>query len=338
MGAFKILANNRIAGKKVVVTGGAGFIGSHLCEQLQLYRPERLFLIDDLSLGKTENNAGLNPGRTEMFQADLGDYTEAAQILDRVRPDVVFNLAVIPLPHSLEHPLENFDVNTRIVNNLCELQRLKVFHTLIHFSSSEAYGSAEYEPMDEKHPLGPSTPYAASKAAGDVLAMSYAKTFGLRTAILRPFNCYGPRQNEGSYAGVIPITINRILAGKEPLITGDGSQTRDYSFVQDVAAAAIALYQNIDRAAGRVVNMGSGRQTAISILVLLIQAIMEELGHPSPPARMAPPRPGDVRRHIANVYLAEDLLGYDPAMAEPLSSGLRQTIKWYLQKRKEKKR
>lgn len=336
MGAFNS-GGSSLGGKRIVVLGAAGFIGSHLCEAIQEGKPERLYMIDNLSLGKKSNLDGIGKGRAEFIECDAAG-TEIESVIRRIGyADAVFNLAVSPLEHSLEQPWHNFDWNTRIVNNVCVLQKAGLFKTLIHFSSSEAYGSAQYEPMDEKHPLGPSTPYAAAKAAGDLLALSYARTFGLQTTILRPFNCYGPRQNDKSYAGVIPITINRILKGKNPVLHGDGAQTRDYSYVTDTAQAALQLYMNINRTGGKIVNMGSGRQTAIIVLVMLIVQIMKEMGYEDRSIDKAPVRIGDVRRHIANVYQAEDLLGYNPSMAEPLSSGLRKTIRWYIEKKGGKK-
>jgi len=166
------------------------------------------------------------------------------------------------------------------------------------------------------------TPYAASKAASDQLVLSYCRTFGIDASIIRPFNNYGPRQNEGSYAGVIPLTIRRILNGEAPVIYGDGKQTRDYLYVTDTANAAIDIY-NIKNTRNKVLNIASGKETSIETVVKLIAnyLICDR------PIAYEPERPGDVRRHIANIYLAEDLIGFKPKVS--FEEGLKLTVEWY---------
>lgn len=340
--AFARRGPGSLRGKKVLVAGGAGFIGSHLCEAILGEEPERLVIVDNLFLGKVENiqDNVLSDPRAVLVRANANQFQELKEAWawdDRF--DVCFNLAVCPLLHSFDAPEHNVINNVSIVTNLCEYQRAGVIDRLIQFSSSEAYGSKVREvSMDENHPLGPSTPYAASKAAGDLVALSYARTFGLNTAVIRPFNVYGERQNAGSYAGIIPLTIGRILEGKDLVIYGDGAQTRDYTYVRDVAEAACQMYRCFDAVKGRVVNMGSGRETAVIVLVMLINQIMGEMGFEEMKIRREPARPGDVRRHIANVYLAEDLLGYDPSLAVPITQGIRDTVRWYVERHAGKKR
>jgi UDP-glucose 4-epimerase len=179
--------------------------------------------------------------------------------------------------------------------------------------------------MDEKHPLGPSTPYAASKAAGDLIVLSYYRTFGTDCAIIRPFNNYGPRQNEGSYAGVIPLTIKRILKDEAPVIYGDGKQTRDYIYVTETARMAIEIYKN-ENTRGRVVNIGSGKETSILTVVKLIMKLL----NCGKEIEFEPARPGDVRRHIANIYLAEDILGFTQEIS--FEDGMKMTVDWYKKK------
>ncbi|NKQ38613.1 MAG: NAD-dependent epimerase/dehydratase family protein, partial [Methanosarcinales archaeon] len=188
--------------------------------------------------------------------------------------------------------------------------------------SSEAYGTSEYAPMDEKHPLNSTTPYAASKAAEDQLVFSYCRTFGIDATIIRPFNNYGPRQNEGSYAGVIPITIQRILNDEAPVIYGDGKQTRDYLYVTDTANATIDVY-NSKSTRGKVLNIASGKEVSIETLVKLIAKYL----NCDKPIVYEQERIGDVRRHIANVYLAEDLIDFKPIMG--FEEGLKKTVDWY---------
>src|SRR5262245_2937413 len=214
----------KLTGKSVLVTGGAGFIGSHLVDRIVRESPSNLVVIDNLFLGKEENLCQARQAFPSLrfYRQDVSDYQAMKQILGAEEVEVLFNLAVIPLPTSLEHPRWTVDNNLATITTVCELLREGYYRTLIHFSSSEAYGSARYVPMDESHPHHPSTPYAASKSAGDHVALSYHKTFGIDLSILRPFNNFGPRQNEGAYAGVIPIVIDRVLQGKPLTIYGDG--------------------------------------------------------------------------------------------------------------------
>jgi UDP-glucose 4-epimerase len=209
-----------------------------------------------------------------------------------------------------------------IAMTTCELIRNGFFKTLIHFSSSEAYGTSEYAPMDENHPLNGTTTYAASKSASDMLIFSYCRTFGIDAAIIRPFNNYGPRQNEGSYAGVIPITIKRILEGKAPVIYGDGKQTRDYLYVTDTAKAAIKVH-DVKATRNKVLNVASGVEIPIDVIIRKIADIMGS----SKEILYEQDRPGDVRRHIANIFLAKDLIGFSPTVS--FEDGLKATVNWY---------
>jgi len=174
--------------KSVLVTGGAGFIGSHLVDRLVREEPERITVVDNLFLGKESN---LNDARASFpglrfYRQDASDYEKMSEILEREGVQVIFNLAVIPLPASLTRPRWSFEQNLDIALTICELAREELFDTLVHFSSSEAYGTSEYAPMDEKHPLNGTTPYAASKAACDQLIFSYCRTFGMDASIIRP--------------------------------------------------------------------------------------------------------------------------------------------------------
>jgi len=199
---------------------------------------------------------------------------------------------------------------------------LGYYKTLIHFSSSEAYGSAGYVPMDEDHPCLPSTPYAASKLAGDYVVLSYRETYGIDAAILRPFNNYGPRQNAGAYAGVLPIVIGNALRGEAVHIFGDGEQTRDFIFVRDTADAAVRVFATA-ATRGRIVNVASGRETSINVLV---HELFLALGVDVPVIHEGP-RPGDVRRHWGGIELARELIGFEPRTS--LHEGLKETVGWY---------
>jgi UDP-glucose 4-epimerase len=177
--------------------------------------------------------------------------------------------------------------------------------------------------MDEAHPAVPSTPYAASKLAGDQVVLSYWHTFGLDAAVIRPFNNFGPRQNAGTYAGIIPIVVDRATRGEPIEIYGDGEQTRDFVFVRDTADAAIRLF-GTSAARGRIVNVASGREVSVNELV----ATMLDILGSDVEVRHVDPRPGDVRRHLASIDLARELIGYEPRTS--LHDGLAETIDWYL--------
>jgi len=321
-----------VKNKSVLVTGGAGFIGSHLVDRLIKEEPENLVVVDNLFLGKEANleEARENYPNLKIYNQDASDYETMSEIMKNEGTEVVFNLAVIPLPASLTKPRWAFEQNVNITLTICELARNDYFDTLIHFSSSEAYGTSEYAPMDEKHPLNGTTPYAASKAASDQLVYSYCKTFGIEAAIIRPFNNYGPRQNEGSYAGVVPLTIKRILNDEAPVIYGDGKQTRDYLYVTDTANAAIDVY-NSNSTRNNVLNIASGKEILIETLIKLIGKYLNS----DKPIIYEQERPGDVRRHIANISLAEDLIGFKPTVSS--EEGLKLTVDWYLKNRENDK-
>src|SRR3989338_9724690 len=195
--------------KTVVVTGGAGFIGSHLVDRIIDENPEKIFVLSNYFLGKQSNlsEAISRFKNLEIVKIDVGDHELVKHFFENNNVDVVFNLAVIPLPTSLELPSWTFSKNVNITSNICEMARQDKFKTLIHFSSSEVYGTSRYAPMDEKHPLEAETPYAASKVASDSLVLSYNRTFNIDCSIVRPFKNYGPRQNAGKYAAIIPLTI-----------------------------------------------------------------------------------------------------------------------------------
>ena len=313
--------------KRVLVTGGAGFIGSHLVDRIIREGPANLVVVDNFFLGCRENlsDAGRSYPGLKVYNQDTSDLVAVKRILEDEAIEVVFDLAVIPLPTCLERPRWTVEVNVNIVNTLCELARLGAYETLVHFSSSEAYGGAQYVPMDEDHPLAPATPYAASKAAGDHVAQSYCQTFGIDAAIVRPFNNFGPRQNEGNYAGVIPIVIQRALRGAPVVIYGDGEQTRDFVFVRDVADAAVRVYEET-ATRGQVINIAAGQEVSINRLVREILAILDA----DVPILHEAPRPGDVRRHCGAIGRAEQLIGFRPQRA--LREGLTETVAWYRQK------
>ncbi len=318
----------KLAGKNVLVTGGAGFIGSHLIDRLIQENPANLVVVDNFFLGREEN---LRPARQnfpglKVIRMDSADLAAMRTVMQDEKIEVVFDLAVIPLPTSLIYPAWVVQSNVAMATTFCELARTGDIKTLVHCSSSEGYGTAQYVPMDEKHPLAAITPYAASKAAADQVVLSYCKTFNIDAVIVRPFNQFGPRQNDDAYAGIIPIVVRKVQAGKPMEIYGDGDQTRDYIFVRDTVSGIIEVYEH-ENVRHQVLNLGSGREISVNDLV---KTMLEVMGVPDHPVIHTAPRPGDVRRHLASIDLARQLLGINPPGVT--HENLKETIDWYLQK------
>jgi UDP-glucose 4-epimerase len=180
--------------------------------------------------------------------------------------------------------------------------------------------------MDENHPLDPNSPYGAGKAAADLLLLSYYKLYGLEISVIRPFNFYGERQNMEAYAAVVPVTIWRILKGEKPILEGDGSQSRDFTYVNDGADIAVKM-MDCDKAVGRVVNIGQGQEIDIKTVISMI---CDKLDYPFDKVEHKPPRPSDVRRLYADITLAKKMLGYSPKTN--FNEGLKLTIDWFRSK------
>ena len=310
--------------KSVLVSGGAGFIGSHLVDRIVKEEPENLVVVDNFLLGTLSNleDAKRDYPELKIYNQDATDYEKMRSIMEEEGVEVVFNLAIVPLPVSLEKPKWAYEHNVAITLTYCELLRNDFFETLINFSSSEAYGTCIYAPMDEDHPLHPMTPYAASKASADHLLLSYHRTFGIDASIIRPFNNFGPRQNDKSYAAAIPITIKRILSGEAPIIYWDGEQSRDFIFVTNTADAAIEIYEH-KNTRGKVLNIASGKDTTINTVIKTIVKLL----NCDKPVIYQEKRPGDVRRHIANTFLARDLIGFKSKI--DFEEGMKLTVEWY---------
>lgn len=313
--------------RKLLVVGGAGFVGSHVVDALVKHGAEKIVVVDNMFLGKMENlNEAIQKGNVIVYKEDARYLTALENIIEREKPEGVFNLAVKCLPYGFIDPEGAFMTGVEIAHNLANLLRKKKFERLLHFSSSEAYGTAVHVPMDENHPLDPNSPYGAGKAAADLLLLSYYKLFGLEVSIIRPFNFYGERQNMEAYAAVVPVTIWRILNGERPILEGDGLQTRDCTYVKDGAEAAVKM-MDCDKAIGRIVNVGQGREINIKTV---ISTICDMLDYPSDKIEHRPPRPSDVRRLHADITLAKKMLGYSPKTS--FNEGIELTIDWFRSK------
>jgi UDP-glucose 4-epimerase len=314
----------RLDRSSVLVVGGAGFIGSHLVDLLVERGVERLVVLDTLWLGREGNLSAARARRGDigLLKENAEDFFALRAVVERGRFDLVFNLATRPLSYSFVHPRGAYMTSVDIAANLAELLRGGSIGPLVQFSTSEVYGDAVIVPMAETHPTRPTTPYAAGKLAADHLLRSYAEVFGVPVLTVRPFNTYGPRQNDGSYAGVVPLTIRRVLAGERPVIEGTGDQTRDFTFVRDTARLAVDLVEN-DAAWGTTVNVAAAHEVRIATLIETIAHLMSYRG----PIERRPARPGDHTRHLADVSKARSLVSLDSLTT--LEQGLEATIEWY---------
>lgn len=311
-----------LANKTVLVTGGAGFIGSHLVDQLLKEGAAQVVVIDNLFLGSEDNLAdAMASGKVTLYRDDAELSTSMEYIFARHAIDVVFNLATKALNYSFLNPANAFDTNVRVVLNLLELQRRGLFKTLCHFSTSEVYGSAVYEPMDELHPRNPTTTYAAGKAAADMAVESYVRMFDVDAFIVRPFNNYGPRQNhKGMLAGVIPITALKLMTGGTPEIHGDGTQSRDFIYVTDTVDAVLKLYRL--QPSGETVNISTDNQISINEL---IPRICSYFGYTGEIVRKEG-RKSDVLCHNASNEKVKSLIDYQ---LTSFNEGLALTLGWY---------
>jgi UDP-glucose 4-epimerase len=308
--------------KRVLVTGGAGFIGSELVRQLAA-AGARVTVLDNLVNGRRENLADIPAGGGPRLV--VGDVRDSGLVAELLRgTEVVFHLATLGVRHSLHSPEENHEVNAAATLRLLGLARAAGVGRFVHVSTSEVYGTALATPMTEEHPTLPTTVYGAAKLAGESYARAYHRSYGFPAVVVRPFNAYGPRSHhEGDCGEVIPKFMLRCLAGRPVVIFGDGTQTRDFTFVGDSAAGILAAGL-ADAAVGETVNIGNGRETPIRELA---EAVARTLGRPRADVRHEAPRPGDVHRHCAGTAKAQRLFGYRPAVG--LEEGLARLRDWY---------
>ena len=315
----------KIEGNKVLVTGGAGFIGSHLVDRL-LKAGNQVLIVDDFSFGKEENIAHLrNDQRVQIETADICDGGRMMACAKGM--DYVFHLAVFCLRNSLQNPTRSHEVNTTGTLIMLEAALKNQVKKFIYTSSAEVYGTGLYFPLDENHPFLPTNVYGAAKAAGELYARAYMKTYGLPIVITRLFNTYGPREQcEGCRAEVIPKFVLRTLAGQASVIFGTGEQTRDFTFVDDIVTG-IMLAAESNQAVGEAFNLAHGEDVSIA---RILELVLEKLGRQDlSPVYLEEGRPADIDKIVADVSKAKRILGYSADIG--IEEGLDRYIDWVQQ-------
>jgi UDP-glucose 4-epimerase len=304
-----------------LVTGGAGFIGSHLATTL-VERGESVRVLDDLSTGRLENLGELLPKQIEFVR---GAVTDRKVVDEAVRGvDVVFHHAALAsVPRSVEEPLETHTADATGTVTLLDACRRAGVRRVVYAGSSSCYGNRPEMPKTESHLPQVLSPYAAAKLAGELYCEAFAASYPLETVRLRYFNVFGPRQDpKGPYAAVIPLFVSALLEGRRPTIFGDGSQSRDFTYVDNIVQANLLAAQ-VPGISGRVYNIACGFTTSVLELLKEICGLLNKPCEPS----FAPPRVGDVQHSSADISAARRDLGYAPTV--DLKEGLRRTIEWY---------
>lgn len=301
---------------KILVTGGAGFIGSHIADAL-VARGYRVHVLDDLSSGRRENV----PADATLHVLDIRD-PGIRDLFVRERFDVlVHHAAQMDVRRSVADPSFDADVNVRGLLNLMEAGRRNGLRKVVFASTGGAiYGEPDSVPQDEAHALQPLSPYGITKLASEKYLHYYFKEYGIPYVALRYGNVYGPRQNPHGEAGVIAIFTSRLLAGEAPVINGDGEQTRDYVFVGDVVAANMAALAHTDP---DLLNIGTSRETTVNELF----RILRDLVDPAIPETHGPGKPGEQRRSVLDASKARRVLGWSPSV--DLRTGLSLTVDWF---------
>ncbi len=303
-----------------LVTGGAGFIGSNIVHEL-VKRGEHVRVLDNLSTGRPENLRGILD-KIEFIEGDICDENTVRRAVYGV--DYVLHQAALPsVQRSVNDPIASNRVNVNGTLNLLMAAREEKVKRFVIASSSSVYGDTPVLPKVEDMPINPLSPYATSKLAAEKYAMNFYKLYGLPTVALRYFNVFGPRQNPKSqYAAVIPKFITAMLKGESPVVYGDGEQSRDFTYIENVVEANLRACHS-EKAPGHVVNIACGKRYTLNELLHLLENILEMPAN----ARYEEPRPGDVKHSLASIELAREVLGYEPQIS--FEEGLRKTVAWY---------
>ena len=313
-----------------LVTGGAGFIGSHLVETL-LERGETVLCLDNLSTGKIENISQFELNERFMFfKADIRDLNTLQRLMQGV--DYVFHEAALgSVQRSVEDPMTTHEINATGTLNVFNAARETGVKRVVYASSSSIYGDSETLPKVENMIPAPKSPYAVTKLTGEHYATVFTELFGLEVVSLRYFNVFGPRQDPFSdYAAVIPIFVRQLLRGESPTIFGDGTQSRDFTYVQNVVDANLRACE-AKRVGGKVFNIACGSRINLNDLLTLLKSLIESYrrGTESIHPIYGPPRPGDVKHSLASIDVAQTWLGYTPGYS--VEEGLKASIEWYVE-------
>jgi nucleoside-diphosphate-sugar epimerase len=302
-----------------LVTGGAGFIGSHLAEELER-RGERVRVADSLITGHRRNLAHLRT--VEFVEGDLADLDVARTAVDGV--DYVLHQAAIPsVPRSVTDPITSNRANIDATLNVLVAARDAGVRRVVYAGSSSAYGDMPTLPKREDMPTDPLSPYALQKLVGEQYLRLFTRLYGLETVTIRYFNVFGPRQDPSSaYSGVISLFAMRMLEGRAPTIQGDGGQTRDFTYVANVVDGVLRAC-TAPRASGEVINVAVGGRISINELCARMASVLGSTVQPE----YTPPRAGDVRDSQADITRAREILGYEPIVS--FEEGLRRTLEWY---------
>jgi nucleoside-diphosphate-sugar epimerase len=301
-----------------LVTGGAGFIGSHIVAEL-LRRGESVRVADNFSTGLRDNIPG---GKVEVVEGDLADAEVARHAVEGCR-FVIHQAAIPSVPRSVKDPVGSHRANVDATVQVLEAARQAGAKRLVFAGSSSVYGNAATLPKREDMRPAPLSPYALQKLIAEQYCQMFTKLYGFETVTTRYFNVFGPRQQPGSpYSGVISLFIEALSEGKPPLIHGDGRQTRDFTFVADVVDGVLRACE-APTAAGEVINVAGGGRISLLEVLRTLQNILRKPIDPT----FGPTREGDVRDSQADIHKARQMLGYEPRM--PLEDGLRQTVEWY---------
>jgi nucleoside-diphosphate-sugar epimerase len=303
-----------------LVTGGAGFIGSHLCEAL-VARGERVRVVDNLSTGRRANLAHFGDV-LEFIEGDLADLAVARRVVEGC--EFVLHQAAIPsVPRSVKDPITSNRANIDTTLNVAVAARDAGVRRVVYAGSSSAYGNTPTLPKQEDMPTDPLSPYALQKLVGEQYLRLFTKLYGLETVTIRYFNVFGPRQDPSSpYSGVISLFVSALVEGRQPTIYGDGEHTRDFTYVANVVDGVLRACTAPD-ASGEVINVATGGRVSLNQLF----ATIRDLTDARVDAIYASPREGDVKDSQADISKAERLLGYKPIVS--FEEGLRRTLEWY---------